>query len=69
MTAITFGAAPRKIRRAAKPQSFIAAIARALDAYVAYRVQKAVPESELRRAAQTIKRLSRSTERTQRPAR
>jgi hypothetical protein len=69
MTAITFGAAPRKVRRAAKPRRFIAAIARALDTYVAYRVQKAVPEAELLRAAQTIKRLSRSTESTQRPAR
>jgi hypothetical protein len=69
MTAITFGAVPRKIRRTAKPQRFIAAIARALDAYVAYRVQKAVPEAELLRAAQTIKRLARSTEYTRRPVR
>ena len=35
MTAITFGAASRRIRCAAKPQRLIAAIARALDAYVA----------------------------------
>jgi hypothetical protein len=69
MTAITFGAAPRKIRRAAKPRRFLAAIARALDSYVAYRVQKAVPEAELRRAAQTIERLARSTDNTRRPAR
>jgi len=69
MTAITFGAAPRKVRRAAKPRRFLAAIARALDAYVAYRVQKAVPEAELQRAAQTIKRLARPTETTRRSAR
>ena len=69
MAAITFGAAPRKIRRAAKPQRFIAALARALDSYVAYRVQKAVPEAELQRAAQTIKRLARSTENTRRATR
>lgn len=67
MTTITFDAAPRRARHIAK--SFLAAIGRALDAYVAYRVQKAVPEAELRRAAQTIKRLSRSSERTQRTAR
>ena len=70
MAAITFGAAPRLTRRASKLQSFLAMISQALDAYVAYRAQKAVPESELRRAAQTIKRLSRSTEKVaQQPAR
>lgn len=67
MTTITFDAAPRRARHMAR--SFLAAIARALDAYVAHRVQKAVPEAELRRAARTIERLSRSGERTQRPAR
>jgi len=70
MTAITFGTAPRQTKHAPKLQSFLAMISQALDAYVAYRVQKAVPESELRRAAQTIKRLSRSADKdAKRPAR
>lgn len=62
MTAITFGAAARPRKRASKLQSFFAMMSRALDAYVAYRVRKAVPEAELRRAARTLKRLSRPIE-------
>jgi hypothetical protein len=70
MTAITFDAAARlgrhTLKRSGKPaskvQGFLAMVSRALNAYVAYRVQKAVPEAELRRAARTIKRLSRPVE-------
>ena len=70
MTAITFGTAPRQTKRAAKLQSILAMISQALDAFVAYRVQKAVPESELRRATRTIKRLSRPVDKdAKRPVR
>ncbi len=42
-------------------QRIFTMIARALDTYATYRLKKAVPVSELRRAERTIRRYSRAT--------
>jgi len=59
MTALTLDTVPRRKARGSTLQRFFATIARALDAYANYRVQRAVSEFELRQADRTIKRYGR----------
>ena len=64
MTALTLNTVPRRKARESKLQRFIAMLARALDAYANYRVQRAVSEFELRQANRTIKRCGRLLNKT-----
>ena len=63
MTTRNSNAKPRARSRAMTPRSIFTTIARALDAYATYRLKKAVPVSELRRAERTIRLYSRPTTR------
>ena len=63
MTTRTSHVKPRARSRAVTPRSIFTMIARALDAYATYRLKKAVPVSELRRAERTIRLYSRPTTR------
>jgi hypothetical protein len=56
MTAITFNTAPRVAAVASKLQSFFSMLRDAVDAFAVYRMQHAVPESELRRIEHDIDR-------------
>jgi hypothetical protein len=56
MTAITFNATPRAIVAALKLRELSGALREAIDEFVAYRIQHAVPEQELRRAEREIAR-------------
>jgi hypothetical protein len=59
MTARTLNSKPQAVSATATLRSAISIIARALDTYAAYRLKKAVPTSELRRAERTIRLYSR----------
>ena len=56
MTTITFNTAPRMAAVTSKLQSFFGLLGDALDAFAMYRMQRAVPESEIRRAEREISR-------------
>jgi hypothetical protein len=58
MTAITFNAVPRAAIKS-KLRGFFAALSGAIDAFAMYRMQRAVPEYEMRRCDREIKRLRR----------
>lgn len=58
MTAITFNAVPRAATKS-KLRGFFTALSAAIDAFATYRMQRAVPEYELRRCDREIKRLCR----------
>jgi hypothetical protein len=63
MTVVTFNTAPRLDARAPKLQAlfktFCTRLSATLDKYVAYRMQRAVPESALRQAERDINRVRR----------
>jgi hypothetical protein len=56
MTAITFNTAPRVAAVASKLQGFFSMLRDAVDSFAMYRMQRAVPESELRRIEHEIDR-------------
>jgi hypothetical protein len=59
MTAITFNTAPRMAAVASKLKSLLGLLGDALDKFAMYRMQHAVPESEMRRAEREIARYRR----------
>jgi len=59
MTAITFNTAPRMAAIASKLKSFFGLLGAVLDAFAMYRMQHAVPESEMRRAEREVARYRR----------
>jgi hypothetical protein len=60
MTAITFNAVPRAAIKS-KLRGFFTALSAAIDAFAMYRMQRAVPEYELRRRDREITPLGRQT--------
>lgn len=59
MAAVTFNTAPRVAAVASKLQSLLGILRDAVDAFAMYRMQHAVPESELRRIEHDIDRFRR----------
>jgi hypothetical protein len=56
MTTMTLNTAPRTAAITSRLHGFLGALGEAIDAFAAYRMQHAVPESEMRRAEREIAR-------------
>jgi hypothetical protein len=69
MTTITFNTAPRTAAASSRLQGFLGALGDAIDAFATYRMQRAVPEAEMRRAEREICRYRESMRGGGQPAR